>query len=311
VREGAEPFPGSDNMCLAMMGTLPGATRRQLAGMGSDKTVDMEAAGHLAGSERADAYRHVVSNPVAGPMRSGRSTRLKMPLPGLVPGHELGATSGEFAFAVLVLALAIVLGGLGGVWIARREGLQKPKATEATQVKEQPSVQPAKQPESEEAAGPPAKTPPPKVSEVKSETGKAAAKAVGARFPSIEAITYSSTVGTTQVEIELGTASLVRAAGLSNPERVYFDLQTGGRTQGSGGRLDAPKAISVSDDTLLAGIRVARWNSGNIRVVLDLKRPCDFSYRLSPPPAPRLIVELKARRASGAAPKAPEKVKYN
>jgi hypothetical protein len=235
---------------------------------------------------------------------------LNRPLPALLPGGECGASSGEFVFAVLVLAVAIVVGGLGGVWIARREGLQKPKATEKAQVTEQPSDQPAKLPESGKAAEAPAKTPPPKAAEVKPQTVKPAAKPTGAQLPSIEAISYSSQAGTTQVTIELGAASLARAAGLPNPERVYFDLQAGGRTQGTRGRMDTQNALNVSDDALLAGIRVARWSSGDIRVVLDLKRPCEFSYQVSPQPASRLIMELKARPAGGVAPN-PEETRKN
>ena len=250
-------------------------------------------------------------DPAVGLARSVRFVRLKRSFPTLLPGGECGASSGEFAFAVLVLAVAIVVGGLGGVWIARREGLQKPKATAPAQVTEQPSDQPAKLPESDRAAEAPPKIPPPKAAEVKPQTVKPAAKPTGAKLPSIEAISYSSQAGTTQVTIELGAASLARAAGLPNPERVYFDLQAGGRTQGTRGRMDTQNALNVSDDALLAGIRVARWSSGDIRIVLDLKRPCEFSYRLSPQPAPRLIVELKARPAGGAAPNAQETRKNN
>jgi hypothetical protein len=210
---------------------------------------------------------------------------------------ERGASSGEFAFAIMVLAVAIVVGGLGGVWIAKREGLQKPKVTEPPPVAEQrPPEQPAEQPQADKKADEaPLKTTPVKAPEVKPPAVQSAPKPGGPQLPSLEAIHYSSQAGSTEVTIDLGAASLVRAAGLSNPERVYFDLQGSGQTARPRGRLDAQNAMDVNDDALLAGIRVARWKSGDTRIVLDLKRPCGFSHRLSPEPHSLLIVELKAR----------------
>jgi hypothetical protein len=210
---------------------------------------------------------------------------------------ECGASSSEFAFAIMVLAVAIGVGGLGGVWIAKREGLQKPKATEPSQVTEQrPPEQPAEQPQGDKKPDEaPLKTIPAKTPEVKPPAVRPAPKPGGPELPSVEAIRYSSQAGSTEVTIELGAASLVRAAGLPNPDRVYFDLQTDGQAAHPRGRLDAQNAKDIEDDGLLAGIRVARWKSGDIRVVFDLRRPCDFSYKISPQSASRLVVELKAR----------------
>ncbi len=228
-------------------------------------------------------------------------------------GCEFGASSGEFAFAIMVLAIAIVVGGLGGVWIAKREGVQKPKATEPLPVTEQPSDQTPKPPESDKSEQPPLKAPSPgppesdkpaqpppkapstKPPEAKPQAAVPVAKTAEPRLPSVEAIHYSSRAGTTEVTIELGAVSLVKAAGLSSPERVYFDFQAAGIPATARGRLDAQNSMSVSDDPLLAGIRVARWKSGDIRVVFDLRRSCDFSYAVAPEPSPRLIVELKPR----------------
>ncbi len=209
--------------------------------------------------------------------------------------YESGASSGEFAFAIMVLAVAIVVGGLGGVWIAKRESAQKPKATQPPQVAEQSSDKPAAPSEGERPAETPSKTPSPKPPEVKPQAARPAPKPAAPQLPSTAAIRYSSRGGTTQVTIELGAASLVRAAGLSNPERVYFDFQAGGQTVGPHLRMDARDAVDINDDTLLSCIRVARWKSGDTRVVLDLKRPCNFSYQVSPQPPYRLTVELKAR----------------
>jgi hypothetical protein len=187
------------------------------------------------------------------------------------------------------------VGGLGGVWIAKREGGQKPKPTESPQVTEQPSPEPSKQPEAESPAAAPSKAPSPKPPEPKPKAPIPEARFAGPRLPSADAIHYSSKAGTTEVTIDLGVVSLVKAAGLSNPERIYFDFQAGGKTATARGRLDARNALNVGDDALLAGIRVAQWKSGDIRVVFDLRRSCDFSYRVASEPASRLIVELKPR----------------
>ncbi len=212
-----------------------------------------------------------------------------------LPSCEGGASSSEFVFAIVVLALAIVVGGLGGVWVAKREGVQKPKSTEPPQVAEQPSVEPLKQPQPDKPEAPPPPAPSPKAPEVKPQAATPAPKSAGAHLPSTEAIHYSSRAGTTEVTMELGAVTLIKAAGLSGPERVYFDFQPDGQPARARGRLDAQNAMDVSDDALLAGIRVARWKSGDIRVVFDLRRPCDFTYKVAPEPGSRLIVELKAR----------------
>jgi hypothetical protein len=212
-----------------------------------------------------------------------------------LPSRESGASSSEFVFAIVVLAMAIVVGGLGGVWIAKREGIQKPKSTEPPQVSEQPSVEPSKQPQPDKPEAPPPPAPPPKAPEVRPQTAATTTKSAGTYLPSTEAIHYSSRAGTTEVTMELGAVTLIKAAGLSGPERVYFDFQPDGQPARARGRLDAQNAMDVSDDALLAGIRVARWKSGDIRVVFDLRRPCDFTYKVAPEPGSRLIVELKAR----------------
>ena len=276
---------------------------RHFAAQASETVAAMEI-GLARSPDRPCPDHEAVSNSGSGSARpAGFHTR--GPFSRLLPGCECGASSGEFAFAIMVLAVAIVVGGLGGIWIAKREGLQKPKAPELPQATEQPLDQPAEQPGEDKAAEAPSKAPSLKASEVKSLDVRPAPKPAGPQLPSVAAIHYSSQAGTTEVTIELGAASLVRAAGLPNPERVYFDLQADGQSERPHGSLDAQNAMDVGDDALLAGIRVARWKSGNMRVVLDLKRPCEFSYRLSPQPASRLIVELKAR-ADGSSANAPE-----
>jgi hypothetical protein len=233
------------------------------------------------------------NNIVAAQADNGEGTCLRSSS-GVVSGPQRGASSGEFAFAVLILAIAVVAGGLGGVWIAKREGLQKPKAPEPVQVGAQPSDQSMKPPEAGKAPEAPAPATLPGKPEAGARTASPGAKPSGPQHSSIEGISYSSQAGATRVTIGLGSASLMRAAVLPKPERVYFDLQ------GGDARPDAKKSMTVTDDALLSGIRVARWKSGNTRIVLDLKRPCDFSYRLSPQPEPSLIVDLKPRSTVGA-----------
>ena len=257
------------------------------------EAADEVAAGIVGSPNKARPGTRAASNIVAAQPYPGRGTCLRS-LSRVASSAQHGASSGEFAFAVLILAIAVVAGGLGGVWIAKREGLQKPKAPEPVQAAEQPSDQSMKPPEAEKAAQTPAPVTSPGKAEAGAPTTSPGANPTSPQHSSIEGISYSSQGGITKVMIGLGSASLMRAAGLPKPERVFFDLQ-GGDT-----RLDGRKSMTVADDALLSGIRVARWKSGNTRVVLDLKRPCDFSYRLSPQPESSIIVELKPRSTVGA-----------
>ncbi len=114
---------------------------------------------------------------------------------------------------------------------------------------------------------------------------------------SIGAIRYSNQRDSANVVIDLGTAVLVGTAQLRKPDRICLDLRDSRQPRGKMGQLKAQKAIKISGQ-LLAGVRVSQWQSGAMRVVLDLVRSCDYTCQLMPGPSSRLIVALQARPGS-------------
>ncbi len=94
------------------------------------------------------------------------------------------------------------------------------------------------------------------------------------------------------VNVTVGDVVVVRADRLHAPERIYFDLRDSGRAEGTPGKLLKMKTVPLNDP-LVSGVRVAWWESGAARVVVDLKRPCEYSYRLSPKPSSSLVVDLR------------------
>jgi len=87
---------------------------------------------------------------------------------------------------------------------------------------------------------------------------------------------------------------------LEDPERVVVDLRDA--------RLGLRPPVPDADDKLLAGIRSARRNASDLRVVLDLKRavrPRSFLLKPNTSYGHRLVIDLYARepedRASAAA----------
>ncbi len=206
-----------------------------------------------------------------------------------------GISSGEFALTVFIIAVAILAGVLGGIWIAEREGLVRGQASALKEAADSP-VEKASVAASEQIdqAFPPSTS---EADRVDTATPLAAVTPLGLR--SIRAIHYSSRPDLARVEIEVENAVLVRAAQLHNPERVYFDLQDSQRSPGQAGRMLANRTVSIGKD-LLAGVRITEWESGATRIVLDLKRSCEFSHRLTPEPSPRLIVEVRPRASATA-----------
>jgi hypothetical protein len=109
---------------------------------------------------------------------------------------------------------------------------------------------------------------------------------------SIVAIYYSSKPDSAYMAFDLGVVDLVRAGKLRSPDRIYFDLQDRSREQGTSRRLKTQKAVSIAGN-LLTGVRISQRKPGATRVVLDLKRSCDFTYQTSPGPPSRLMVEIR------------------
>jgi len=119
---------------------------------------------------------------------------------------------------------------------------------------------------------------------------------------SIAAIYYSSKPDSAHIELDLEAAHLVRAAKLRSPDRIYFDLQDRSREQGALRRPKTQKAVSIAGN-LLTGVRILQRKSGATRIVLDLKRSCDFTCQTSPGPPSRLMVEIRPRPTGASASK--------
>ena len=201
---------------------------------------------------------------------------------------EEGRTSGEFMIGLFVLALAVMIGAAGGIYLAERERLRNQPPVAPAQV----DTKSTKPPPGTESAPLPQGPPSPITPRQKPVPEKPAAKPAPPVPPSGSPLRYSHQSGATSIDVELGEASLVRAAQLHSPERVYFDLANARRAGSPLERLETGSTVNA-DDSLLAGIRVAWKEGATARLVLDLKRSCEFSYRILPQPTPRLVVDLR------------------
>ncbi len=118
-------------------------------------------------------------------------------------------------------------------------------------------------------------------------------------LPSIVAIRYSSDPGSTRMSFDLEAADLVRTGKLRSPDRIYFDLRDHGREPGTLKGPISQKVVSIAG-SLLAGVRISQRKRGATRIVLDLKRSCDFTYQTSPGPPSRLMVEIRPAPTAAA-----------
>ncbi len=117
---------------------------------------------------------------------------------------------------------------------------------------------------------------------------------------SVAAIRYSSKPSSAEVAFDLGPSDLVRMEKLHGPDRIFFDLKDRGRKQDTLRQLKTQKAVSIAG-SLLTGVRISQRERGVTRIVLDLKRPCDFTYQTSPGPPSRLMVEIRPLPSGTAA----------
>src|SRR2546427_2450248 len=92
--------------------------------------------------------------------------------------------------------------------------------------------------------------------------------------------------GHTRVVIDVGSEVKYRSARISEPDRIYFDIEGAQLTSAM-----VPKPIDVGDGSLLKGIRTALNRDGILRVVLDVNQVKDYSASLLPDPY-RLVVDL-------------------
>jgi N-acetylmuramoyl-L-alanine amidase len=114
-----------------------------------------------------------------------------------------------------------------------------------------------------------------------------AANTMGSTLP-ISTIRFWSNDDSTSVMIELAHQVQFDAHRLTDPQRVYFDLQ--------GTRLpdnERGKALNIEvAETLVRKIRVAEREPGVTRVVLETKGACEYSAVVAPNPY-RFIVQIR------------------
>jgi hypothetical protein len=111
---------------------------------------------------------------------------------------------------------------------------------------------------------------------------------------SLGAIHCSEESDAATVVVELGAMVLVRTAKTHYPERIYFDLRDSRRPDSKMDKFRAKRTLQ-NDGNLVTRVRASEWVSGAVRLVLDLKHPCDYTYELTPLPSSHLLVKLQAR----------------
>src|SRR5437763_9671469 len=176
------------------------------------------------------------------------------------------------AVVILVLAIAVAIGG--GLWwkIARSSGAQR-------------SEQPPSAVHGPSPATPAAEND----SSWFSEPSSPAREKLSV-LPQMTGIQHTSSSHASIVTISLQEQVQYEAHRLSDPERIYFDLHDTALAPGLFGR-----DIQIND-AQLTRIRIAQPTLGITRVVLQTKTAADFSVRMESNPY-RLVIEI------GASPK--------
>jgi N-acetylmuramoyl-L-alanine amidase len=105
----------------------------------------------------------------------------------------------------------------------------------------------------------------------------------------VTAIRHWSTPNYTRVAVDLGAELTYDSDHIDHPERIYFDLHNSRLAAALKG-----KTIPV-DDGFLHAIRIAQYQPGETRVVLEVDHECEYSAFLLPNPA-RLIVDIRSKR---------------
>ena len=90
----------------------------------------------------------------------------------------------------------------------------------------------------------------------------------------------------TRIVIDLGGQAKYQAARISNPDRIYFDIQNAKLAAGL-----LHQSIDVPDGGYLKTVRVAQNNANAVRVVLEITQAKDYSvFELANPD--RLVVDV-------------------
>ena len=124
--------------------------------------------------------------------------------------------------------------------------------------------------------------------------GKESPEARAGRLPRVTGIRHWSTPGYTRVAIDLESDIKFGSSRISSPDRIFFDLR--------GTKLASTlvgKSFDV-DDGFLKKIRVAQFQPGRTRVVLEVADLSDYDAFLLPNPY-RLIIDIHGKDADKAA----------
>jgi len=117
----------------------------------------------------------------------------------------------------------------------------------------------------------------------KTLSGGDAAKTVA--VPRVQKIRTNVTADSTEVIIDLEDSVLYSAGRIANPDRIYFDLHA---AKLSPAMAHADFAVSGG---MLTKVRAAQYQSGVVRVVLDVDGVRDYAVSLTKKPT-RLVIEL-------------------
>ena len=197
----------------------------------------------------------------------------------------------SIAPVIMIVLAATMIGSSLGVVIADKEVLHSIKAEAAALVGSDFSMPaagsesaPAETAESESA------------SEKVIETGKPIAIPVSGIIPtglfSVGTIHYAAGKNSVRMAFDLRDMSLVRMGKLTNPDRVYADLQDSTSAKTSSKGLKARKKLDINGN-LVNRIRIAHYESGAMRIVMDLARSCEYTYQNPSNGASPLIVQLE------------------
>ena len=126
--------------------------------------------------------------------------------------------------------------------------------------------------------------------EATASTPKAPAQKSG--LPLVTAIRHWSTPDSTRVAIDLDAEIKYEAGRISDPERIFFDLHDTKLASELKG-----KAFEVTEAAFLKKIRVAQYQPGRTRVVLEVDKVADYSAFLLPNPY-RLIIDIRGTQSA-------------
>src|SRR5207237_3281302 len=104
-------------------------------------------------------------------------------------------------------------------------------------------------------------------------------------------VRHWSTPDSTRVQIDLDHEVKFESQRMDRPDRLVFDLLNSRLAALAGKMFDV-------DDGPVKKIRVAQFQPGKTRVVLEVDRSCNYIASLLADP-PRLSIEIRARKLSG------------